>query len=85
MIITGDDIVEISSLQDARFVRFEMKRLGEANCFLGLEIKKSDDGYFRSKKDIHQVYCRGFVWRIQEKKLLLWNQISNYLEMKGSQ
>ena len=50
MIITGDDSVEISSLQDALSVRFEMKRLGEADCFLGLEIKKCDDGYFLSKK-----------------------------------
>ena len=49
MIITGDDIVQISSLQDALSVRFEMKRLGETNCFLGLEIKKCD-GYFLSKK-----------------------------------
>ena len=50
MIITSDDSVEISSLQDALSVRFEMKILGEADCFLGLEIKKCDDGYFRSQK-----------------------------------
>ena len=28
-----------------------MKRLGEADCFLGLEIKKCEDGYFLSKKE----------------------------------
>ena len=50
MIMTGDDIVEISSLQDVLFVRFEMKKLGEPDCFLGLEIKKCNDGYFLSKK-----------------------------------
>ena len=50
MIITSDDIVEISSLQDVLDVRFEMKRLSEADCFLGLEIKKCDDGYFLSQK-----------------------------------
>ena len=50
MIIIGDDSDEITSLQDALFVRFEMKRLGEADCFLGLKIKKSDDGYFLSQK-----------------------------------
>ena len=50
MIITGDDIVEINDLQDALSIRFEMKRLGEADCFLGLEIKKGEDGYFLSKK-----------------------------------
>ena len=49
MIITGDDIVEISSLQDSLFVRFEMKRLGEVDCFMDLEIKKCD-GYFLSQK-----------------------------------
>ena len=45
MIIIGDDIIEISSLQDTLSRRFEMKRLGEADCFLGLEIKNCD-GYF---------------------------------------
>ena len=50
MIITGDDIVEISSLQDVLSVRFEIKRLGETDCFLGLEIKKCEDDYFLSKK-----------------------------------
>ncbi|GMI99343.1 cysteine-rich RLK (RECEPTOR-like protein kinase) 8 [Hibiscus trionum] len=49
MIITGDDSAEISSLQDALMVRFEMKSLGEASCFLGLEIEKCD-GYFVSQK-----------------------------------
>ena len=50
MIITGDDIVESSSLQDALSVRFEMKRLGETDCFLNLEIKKCD-GYFLSQEE----------------------------------
>ena len=49
MIITGDDIVEISSLKDVLSVRFQMTRLGEVDCFLGLETKKCD-GYFLSKK-----------------------------------
>ena len=50
MIITGDDIVESSSLQDALSVRFEMKRLVEADCFLNLEIKKCDS-YFLSQEE----------------------------------
>ena len=50
MIITRDDIFEISSLKDVLSVRFEMTRLGEADCFLGLETKKCD-GYFLSKKE----------------------------------
>ena len=50
MIITGDDILESSSLQDALSVRFEMKRLVEADCFLNLEIKKCDS-YFLSQEE----------------------------------
>ena len=48
MIITSDNAVEISCLQDALSLRFEMKSLGEASCFLGLEVKNSD-GYFISQ------------------------------------
>lgn len=48
MIIMGDDDAEITSLQDALSRGFEMKSLGEASCFLGLEAKKSD-GYFVSQ------------------------------------
>ncbi|KAA3465935.1 Retrovirus-related Pol polyprotein from transposon TNT 1-94 [Gossypium australe] len=49
MIITGDDNAEINNFQYDFSVRFEMRNLGEASCFLGLEIKKCD-GYFVSKK-----------------------------------
>lgn len=49
MIITGDNSLEISCLQDALFVRFEMKSLGEAHYFLGLEIENSG-GYFVSQQ-----------------------------------
>eukprot|EP00268_Persea_americana_P015414 TRINITY_DN17101_c0_g1_i5.p1 TRINITY_DN17101_c0_g1~~TRINITY_DN17101_c0_g1_i5.p1 ORF type:complete len:525 (+),score=94.13 TRINITY_DN17101_c0_g1_i5:1509-3083(+) len=49
MIITGDDNAEITRLQEALSIRFEMKSLGEASCFLGLEVEKSD-GYFVSQK-----------------------------------
>ncbi|KAL0451442.1 UNVERIFIED_CONTAM: Retrovirus-related Pol polyprotein from transposon RE1 [Sesamum latifolium] len=49
MIITGDDSVEINNLKDALSVRFEMKSLGEASCFLGLEIEKCSS-YFVSQK-----------------------------------
>lgn len=49
MIITGDNDAEITQLQNALSIRFEMKSLGEASCFLGLEIKRLD-GYFISQK-----------------------------------
>lgn len=40
MIITGDDNAEITRLRGDLSVRFEMKNLGEAQCFLGLKVKK---------------------------------------------
>ncbi|KAM7479031.1 hypothetical protein LguiA_027244 [Lonicera macranthoides] len=49
MIITGDNNDEITHLRDDLSIRFEMKNLGEAQCFLGLEVEKSD-GYFVSQK-----------------------------------
>ncbi|XP_019149876.1 PREDICTED: uncharacterized protein LOC109146678 [Ipomoea nil] len=58
MIITGDDSVEIHHLQDALFLRFEMKKLGEVNCFLGLEVKRTY-GYF--------VPQRGYVARLLDR------------------
>ncbi|KAJ9554092.1 hypothetical protein OSB04_018137 [Centaurea solstitialis] len=45
MIITGDNDDEISRLCDELSIRFEMKNLGEAHSFLGLEIVKTA-GYF---------------------------------------
>ena len=36
IIITGDNDVEISLMQDELSIRFEMKNLGEAHSFLGL-------------------------------------------------
>ncbi|KAL5697881.1 hypothetical protein ACHQM5_028985 [Ranunculus cassubicifolius] len=48
MIITGDNDAEIFRLRDELSTRFEMKNLGEAHSFLGLEIVKTD-GYFVSK------------------------------------
>ena len=62
MIITDDDIVEISSQQDALSICFEMKRLGEADCFLGLEIKKCDS-YF-----LIQGYTASLLQRFRIRK-----------------
>ncbi|KAG8494460.1 hypothetical protein CXB51_011869 [Gossypium anomalum] len=46
MIITGNNEAEISMLKNELSVRFEMKNLGEVGCFLGLEIKRLNQGYF---------------------------------------
>lgn len=50
MIITGDNEAEISKLRNNLSTRFEMKNLGEIGCFLGIEVEKSDQGYFVSQK-----------------------------------
>ncbi|KAK2991021.1 hypothetical protein RJ640_005503 [Escallonia rubra] len=50
MIITGDNEDEISRLKNDLSIRFEMKNLGEVGCFLGLEVERSEDGFFVSQK-----------------------------------
>ena len=50
MIITWDDESKISNLRIDFSVRFEMKILGQIECFLGLEVEKSDQSYFLSQK-----------------------------------
>ncbi|GKG48874.1 uncharacterized mitochondrial protein-like protein, partial [Tanacetum coccineum] len=37
-------------LKDDLSVRFEMKNLGEAGYFLGLEVENTDQGYFISQR-----------------------------------
>lgn len=49
MIITGSDEEQIAQLRKELAIRFEMKNLGEAKYFLGLEIEKLMDGYFVSQ------------------------------------
>ena len=49
MIVTGDDTDEIIRLQEDLSVCFEMKSLGEAHCFLDLELELSD-GYLLSQQ-----------------------------------
>ena len=82
--ITGDDIVEISSLQDASFVRFEMKRLGEIDCFLGLEIKKCNDGYILSKKGHASCLLQRFRIENSRDKTTPMEPNIKLAEIKGS-
>ena len=49
MIITGSDEEQIAKLRKELAIHFEMKNLGEAKYFLGLEIEKLMDGYFVSQ------------------------------------
>lgn len=41
MIITECNVSEISRLCNDLSIRFEMKNLGEVECFLGLEVEKA--------------------------------------------
>ena len=50
MIITGDDIEEISRLQEQLSIEFEMKNLGGLKYFLGIEVARSRQGIFLSQR-----------------------------------
>lgn len=61
MIIIGDNGAEIIRLQDALIVRFEIKGLGKASCFLGLEDERSD-GYIVSQKRLCREITKSFQY-----------------------
>ena len=50
MIITGDDVEEISRLQEQLAAEFDMKNLGGLKYFLGIEIARSRQGIFLSQR-----------------------------------
>ncbi|RVW42748.1 Retrovirus-related Pol polyprotein from transposon RE2 [Vitis vinifera] len=50
LIITGDDVEEISRLQDQLSTEFEMKNLGGLKYFLGIEVARSRQGIFLSQR-----------------------------------
>ncbi|RVW89802.1 Retrovirus-related Pol polyprotein from transposon TNT 1-94 [Vitis vinifera] len=50
MVITGDDIEEISRLQGQLASEFEMKNLGGLKYFLGIEVARSTQGIFLSQR-----------------------------------
>jgi hypothetical protein len=50
MIITGDDIEEISQLQKKLATKFEMKDLEGLKYFLGIEVARSKQGIFISQR-----------------------------------
>ncbi|KAB2618169.1 hypothetical protein D8674_014038 [Pyrus ussuriensis x Pyrus communis] len=50
MIVTGDDTMEIERLQGHLSSKFEMKDLGGLKYFLGIEVAKSQEGIYLSKR-----------------------------------
>ncbi|KAJ8765494.1 hypothetical protein K2173_014616 [Erythroxylum novogranatense] len=50
MVITGDDVEEISKLQANLFEDFEMKDLGSLKYFLGIEVMRSNQGIYISQR-----------------------------------
>ncbi|XP_047257992.1 uncharacterized mitochondrial protein AtMg00810-like, partial [Capsicum annuum] len=68
MIITGDNELEISNLRKDLSVRFEMKNLGQIGCFLGLEVEKSDRGYFVSRKGYAESLLEHFIMGESKEK-----------------
>ncbi|XP_047260365.1 uncharacterized mitochondrial protein AtMg00810-like [Capsicum annuum] len=68
MIITGDNKLEISNLRKDLSVRFEMKILGQIGYFLGLEVEKSDRGYFVSHKSCAESLLECFIIRESKEK-----------------
>ncbi|BBG98715.1 HXXXD-type acyl-transferase family protein, partial [Prunus dulcis] len=50
MIITGNDVDEMSKLQGNLAVEFEMKDLGDLKYFLGVEVARSSKGIFLSQR-----------------------------------
>lgn len=50
MIITGDDMEEITKLEKQLATEFEMKNLGGLKYFLGIEVARSKRGIFLSQK-----------------------------------
>ncbi|CAL8137817.1 unnamed protein product [Prunus armeniaca] len=50
MIVTGDDLAEIQSLQKYLESEFEMKSLGDLKYFLGIEVARSKHGIFLSQR-----------------------------------
>ena len=72
MIITGANEAEISMLKNELVVCFEMKNMGEAGCFLGLEVERSNQGYFISQKRYAKELLQRFgMWESKEKATLM--------------
>ena len=50
MIVTGNDLTEMSKLKDYLSSEFDMKDLGRLKYFLGIEVNCSKQGIFVSQR-----------------------------------
>ncbi|KAJ8643777.1 hypothetical protein MRB53_005525 [Persea americana] len=72
LIVTGDDLTEISRIRINLGVRFQMKELGELRHFLGLEIVKSEgvNGNQRFLCRLQKPSTEQLLWQL--KKVCGW-------------
>lgn len=70
MIITGNNEDEITMLINELSVRFELKNMGEDSRFLGLEVEKSNDGYFISQRGYAKDLLRRFGMEESKEKAI---------------
>ncbi|KAK4271170.1 hypothetical protein QN277_019902 [Acacia crassicarpa] len=50
MVLTGDDLEEMKSLEKKLAAKFDMKDLGQLRYFLGIEVARSKEGIFLSQR-----------------------------------
>lgn len=50
IVVTGNDEVEIARLKSCLVKEFEIKDLGSINYFLGIEVAKSNQGFYLSQR-----------------------------------
>nr|XP_017224850.1 PREDICTED: uncharacterized mitochondrial protein AtMg00810-like [Daucus carota subsp. sativus] len=74
MIITGNNGDEVAMLINELSVRFELKNLGEASRFLGLEVEKSANGYFISQRAYVKDLLRRFNMEESKEKAIPMEQ-----------
>jgi hypothetical protein len=78
IVITGDDLVEISALKKYLTQEFEVKDLGQLRYFLGIEISRGSKGIFLSQrkyvldllKEISMLGCRPTATPIEQNHRL---------------
>ena len=65
MIIIGDDVEEISRLQEQLSTEFEMMNLGGLKYFMRIEVARSKQRYISLKKKIYPRFTiKGWTTRV---------------------
>ena len=62
MIVTGNDLTEMSKLKDYLSSEFNMKDCGRLKYFLGIEVNHSKQGIFLSQRKY--VHLLGETWML---------------------